>query len=247
MNTPRTPWLPGFALMLALSGCVTQLKGVVRANAGAEHGYQKLDGSTATDAVRITRDGTRLADPLNAHLQKGDIIQTGADVSALLRFADGNKAILAPNTQVRLGSLEVIFGRIFASVRGQFVTRSDTVSAEVEGTEYLFERQPGGGVRVLVLEGVVRCRSLQSRWADARVNAGRLFEVGDTGLNTPRVTDAPADLLLGTRRWVDAVLSTATPRFSLPIQLNIGIGVGGFGGGRRSDAPEPPRETQTID
>jgi len=231
-------WASAVTLLLVLSGCVTQLKGVVRADAGASHGYRALDTSSAGEAVRISRDGAHLADPLGARLQRGDILQTSVDVSAILRFADGNEVILGPNTRVRIGSLEVLFGRIFAGVRGGFVTTSETVSAEVEGTEYLFERRAAGAVRVLVLDGVVRCRSPQSRWADQRVRPGQVFDLDEPGLGAPRVSDAPTDLLLDTRRWVEAVRSTATPAFSLPIQLNIGIGIGGgFGGGRERDTP----------
>jgi len=221
-------WLPlSLLLALTLTGCVTQFKGVVRSDATATHGYRNLDDQAARSAVRVIRDGAPLADPMGARLQKGDVIETGTETSALLRFADGNEVILGPDTRVRLGSLEVFFGRVFASVRGAFVVHSDTVSAEVEGTEYLFEQPRAEAVRVVVLEGVVTCRSPQSRWADARIGAGRMFDLDYADGEAPRVVNAPPDVLLSTRRWVDAVRSTATPRFKLPFALNIGIGIGG--------------------
>lgn len=241
MNTIRRYlglfWL---TLALALGGCGTQLKGLVRADPGASHGYRNLDSGAARTAVRVTRNGGEVSDPLGARLQKGDIIETGEDVSAVLRFADGNEAILGPRTRVRLGSLEVFFGKVFASVRGAFVVSSDTVSAEVEGTEYLFEQPREGEVRVVVLDGTVTCRSPQSRWADARVNAGRMFDLSYATRATPQVVAAPADLMLSIRRWADAVRAIATPRFKLPFELSIGIGVGGFGGGERGDGRTSP-------
>ena len=234
-------------LILPLSACVTQLKSVVRPDATAAQGYATVPAAEIDSAVQIYRANVRQSNPLSLRLQKGDEIQTGADSSALLEFADGNEIIIAPNTRVRIGSLEVLFGRVFARVRGLFSTSSDTVGAEVEGTEYLFERGPAGAVQVLVFDGTVRCRSLQTRWAPQRVGAGQRFRIGYDGATVPHVDAMPEALRRETLRWVDSVRSVATPRFSLgklPFQINIGIGVGGGGGSDRRDATPPPKASE---
>jgi len=222
--------LPGILVVLVLTGCITQLKAVVRPDTPGA--YAPVAAAAVDNAVQVYRAGVRQPDPLKLPLKTGDEIQTGADASALLRFADGNKAIIGPATRVRLGSLEVLFGRVFARVRGRFSTESDTVRADVEGTEYLFVRGPAQAVQVLVLDGVVRCQSKQERWAPQRVAAGQLFQIGYDTRATPQVGPAPPALLDETRRWVDAVDATATPAFKLPFTIGIGIGIGGGGGDR---------------
>ncbi len=81
---------------------------------------------------------------------------------------------LDESTRVRLGSLEVFFGRILANVRGLFETTSDNVVAGVEGTSHLFEvarnRDVRGGGR-----GRVTCRPRTAGWAPFRLHPGQML------------------------------------------------------------------------
>ncbi len=238
-----TSLLPCLLLAIALSGCVTQLKSVVRPQAG---GYAAVPAPSVDTAVQVYRGTRRLSDPLAVQLKKGDEIQTGADTSALLRFADGNEVILGPNTRVRIGSLEVLFGRVFAKVRGLFATASDTVVADVEGTEYFFERSAGQQTRVVVFDGVVRCRSPQQRWTTQRVAAGQRFRLAYDNIRTPRVDTTPDAVRDEILRWVESVRGVAAPGFKLPFQINIGIGIGGGGGGNGGGDTDTPRSGATV-
>ena len=104
-------------------------------------------------------------------LLPGDEIETGANAAAVLRFRDAGDTLVLERTRVRIGSLEVIFGRMFALLRNRFTVTSETVVAGVEGTRFLFEVGRDRAVRVAVADGAVVCRSPQDAWAPVRLRA----------------------------------------------------------------------------
>lgn len=205
--SPHSPRRASWRILLAvltvlwLSGCGPTLQKVVREDPGG--GFISVDAASAGQIVSVTRAGRPLDLRLPLVLQPGDIVETGAG-GAVLRLPNG-EALMAPRTRVRLGSLEVIFGRILADVRGLFRAEDDSVAADVEGTQFLFERRPGGATRVLVLEGTVRCTSKYGTWEMLRVSAGRQMIVGATG--GPTLSPVAEAEMAGIRAWADTLRS----------------------------------------
>ncbi|QID19211.1 FecR domain-containing protein [Nitrogeniibacter mangrovi] len=201
--TTRAPLRVFLILLLgaALSGCGPALNKVVREHPGG--GFVSVDAATAGQLVSVTRGGRALDVRLPLMLQPGDIIETGAG-GAVLRL-DNGEAVLAPRTKVRLGSLEVFFGRVLASVRGLFRVEDESVAADVEGTRFLFESSPGRSMRVVVLDGVVRCSSRQDRWAPMRVAAGRQMTLNYRGARAPVVNPVSEAEMARIDQWAQTI------------------------------------------
>ncbi len=195
-------WALCALLAVLLTGCGPTLNKVVREDPAAG-GFVAVDAASARAIVSVTRGGRPLNLRLPLVLQPGDIIETGAG-GAVLRLENG-EAVLAPGTRVKLGSLEVIFGRVFASVRGLFRAEDDSVAADVEGTQFMFERQPGRATRVVVLEGVVRCSSKSGAWAAVRVPAGQRMQLNYRGASTPNVRPASPGEIADIRHWSERI------------------------------------------
>jgi len=225
----RWIWFAGsLALALALSGCADVSRGrdgnggsggggggsggsgggislqhIAREEPRGGPGYVQLD--TGDGAVRVYRRGHALDVRRGMRLLPGDEIQTNGSSAAVIRDPEHGEVVLASNTRVRLGSLEVLFGRVFADVRGFFTTSSENVVAGVEGTRFLFEVARDRSVRVAVLDGVVTCRSKRRSWAP--IPLGRRQELvsaypnrapPQVGLTNPREMDA-------IRAWAEQV------------------------------------------
>ncbi|WP_227816155.1 FecR family protein [Nitrogeniibacter aestuarii] len=199
----RLPFLWLILLALCLTGCGPSLSKVVREAPGG--GFVAVDAGSAPNIVSVTRNGAPLKVGVPLALQKGDIIETG-DGGAVLRLENG-EVVLAPRTRVRLGSIEVFFGKVFASVRGVFRAEDDTVAADVEGTQFMFESTPGRGMRVVVLEGVVRCSSKSAQWNPLRVVAGREMTLSRSDATHPHVNPASEADMAEIHRWVDRIRS----------------------------------------
>ena len=133
-------------------------------------------GESASRDTRVFRGGRPVELRPGMPLQNGDEVQTGGEVDAVvIDFPTRGRVALAARTRVRIGSLEVLFGRVFANVRGLFSVSSANVVAGVEGTSFMVDVGLQGQMRVVVLEGVVVCRSRSDTWAPMRVRAGELF------------------------------------------------------------------------
>jgi hypothetical protein len=161
---------------LGLSGCPPvdpgsgiRLNQVVQERPGQDPRWVQSEPRAA--GVRVFRGGAEINASLHMQLQPGDEVQTGPLAGAVLAFRDRGEIVLDENTRVRVGSLEVFFGRVFASLRGLFETTSEEVAATNEGTRYVFEVARDGSTKVAVLDGVVNCRSRQGSWAPARLRA----------------------------------------------------------------------------
>jgi len=117
-----------------------RLERVAREVPGADPRWQQADPASA--GVRVWREQRELRAVAGMELQPGDIVETGPAAAAVIRFSASGSTVLDTGTRVRIGSLEVFFGRVFADVRGFFQTSSDTVVAGVSGTRFLFAVQP---------------------------------------------------------------------------------------------------------
>jgi hypothetical protein len=100
--------------------------------------------------------------------------------------------LVLERTRVRMGSLEVFFGRVFALQRNQFTVSSETVVAGVEGTRFVFEVGRDRTVHVAVADGAVVCRSPQSSWAPVRLRASEALLSHYPSRVPPKVSSADA-------------------------------------------------------
>ena len=204
--------LRAVALLLCglwLAGCATstRLDKVVREDPGSPVGYVELTSDYGS-AMTVLRGGRPLPLDVPLTLQIGDEIETGDSIGAIIRYANGDEVVIAPRTRVRLGSLEVLFGQIFASVRGLFSAEDESVLAAVEGTRFMFAKDRRRGTRVVVLDGVVRCSSKTGLWESVRLgpaDALRLARPQYPDSPVPRVTPATRFELGEIERWSSGI------------------------------------------
>jgi hypothetical protein len=146
-----------------------QLLQIAREVPGAEPRWQRADADKA--GVRVWRGGREIPVRRLMAMLPGDEMETGANAATVLRVRDVGDVLVLERTRVRMGSLEVFFGRVFALLRNQFTVSSETVVAGVEGTRFLFEVGRDRTVHVAVADGAVVCRSPQDAWAPVRLRA----------------------------------------------------------------------------
>lgn len=101
-------------------------------------------------------------------------VATDARSVAVIRYYDGSVVYVAPGSVVRVGSIFVEFGEIFARARGLFRVDTQFVTAAVEGTEYSVRVRPRNDVTVVVLQGGVRCISKKIQWPEFVLSAGEI-------------------------------------------------------------------------
>lgn len=205
-------WASGawvLSLALTLPGCAgVMLQQLAQEDPSGAARYTQLDIGGGT--VRAYRGGRPIDTRRGMQLQPGDEIETGADGAAVIRFLEQGEVVLAAETRVRIGSLEVLFGRIFANVRGLFTASSENVVAGVEGTGFTFEVRRDRSVRLVVLDGVVAFRSRTGSWPPVRVGARQAVMSPYPGRTPPRVERASVQEIDEIRRWVRDV--TSAPR-----------------------------------
>ena len=190
-------WLVFVTLVLALatsagaqqSAPAVQLWQIAREVPGSDTRWQRVDADRP--GVRVWRGGREIAVRRLMWLQPGDEIETGQNVAAVLRYRDAGDALVLNGTRVRIGSLEVVFGRVFALLRNRFTVSSQTVVAGVEGTRFLFEVGRDRAVHVAVADGVVVCRSPQGAWAPVRLRTNEGLRSRYPGRGPPQV--GPSD------------------------------------------------------
>jgi hypothetical protein len=197
----------GLALALAaLAGCAqtpsapdVRLAQVAREVPGSDARWQQM--APAEAGVRVWRAGRMLQASRGMALEPGDEVETGPMAAAVLHFRGTGDTLLGESTRVRIGSLEVLFGRIFARVRSAFEASSETVVAGVEGTRFLFEVRRDRSVRVAVAEGRVTCRSPKGDWAPFRLRTHEAVLASYPGRGTPRVVPADTRELQALDDW----------------------------------------------
>ena len=163
--------------------------------------YIGVFGDEQSQAVAFFRGGQRWRTSVPQVLERDDEFETAKDVMAVIRYPIGDVYVDA-STRVRIGSLDVLFGKVFARVRGFFSVENQNVVAGVEGTEFAFEVARDGATQIVVLDGTVLSSSKRLPWKPLRVTGGRVFSVTDSGMQM-RVGAAPQSQLVQLRRWVD--------------------------------------------
>ncbi len=228
--------------VLVLTGCATgpsgrriELVNVVRDAAGASPRWQPVE--PAQVGLRVWRDLQEVHATRGMQLLPGDEVQTGVQSAAVISFSGGGAAgtgtgtvAVDENSRVRVGSLEVFFGRIFANVRGLFETSSENVVAGVEGTRFLFEVTHDRKVRVAVAQGVVSCSARDGSWQAVSLQAGQALVSAYPNRSMPQVMPADPRELRDLEDWAAQV--AAPPAASPPPALftpffNFGFGIGG--------------------
>lgn len=236
------------AALLIVAGCATAPSGptitlasVVRDAAPASPRWVPAEPDAV--GLRVWRNMSALRAERGMRLEPGDVVQTGPRSAAAIVFSGGSAGAgtvaLDESTRVRVGSLEVFFGRIFANVRGLFETTSENIVAGVEGTQYLFEVARNRDVRVAVAEGVVTCRARDASWAPIRLHPGQMMSSDYPNRTAPRVGPADARTLRDMAAWAAEVAKAAEPPAAAPPALPPVIirFPGSFGGSPGADAP----------
>lgn len=196
-----------------LGGCgATRLSKVVHTDPSAPGGWTEVADRDRGN-VEVTRNGQRLDPRTPLPLQPGDIVTTGPNAGALIRFENGGEAILAPDTRVRLGSLEVFFGEVLADLRGKFEIWDTNLIAALGGTRFLFESQRKAQTRVAVLEGSVTCTPRAGGWEPVRLNAGEQLQARSGGDRRPRPTRLTAGEIERIERWFGGIRNAAEKGF----------------------------------
>lgn len=226
--------------VLVLTGCATgpierriELVNVVRDVAGASPRWQPAE--PAQVGLRVWRKLQEVHATRGMLLLPGDEVQTGAQSAAVIGFSGGpigagtGTVAVDENSRVRVGSLEVFFGRIFANVRGLFETSSENVVAGVEGTRFLFEVTPDRKVRVAVAQGVVSCGSRTGNWQAVSLHAGQALVSVYPNRAIPQVMPADPRELRDLEDWAAQVAALPAPppppALFTPF-LNFGFGIG---------------------
>ena len=191
-------WLAA-VVVVAGSACATgPMETAIRLEKVAQPGpagsrWQQVEPVAA--GLRAWRDEQPLRPTTGMRLQAGDVVETGPGTAALIRFGASGSTVLDARTRVRIGSLEVFFGRVFADVRGFFQTASETVVAGVSGTRFLFQVRPDRSTRIAVAQGEVTCTPRRGAWSPIRLRPGEALVVEDDERAEPRSAAAdPAEL-----------------------------------------------------
>ena len=175
--------------------------------------YIGVEGDDLSNAVALFRDGVRVRPTIPQILQRGDEMEMARDVICVWRYPIGDVYIDGA-TRVRVGSLDVLFGKIFARVRGLFSVENQNVVAGVEGTEFAFEVATDGTTQITVLDGTVLSSSKNLPWKPLRVTRGQAFTVTESGRQMRIGAAAPATLAQ-LRTWsqrVDNAVAVLAPR-----------------------------------
>jgi hypothetical protein len=193
---------------LWLAGCGSSLNKVVRSDPGSPQGFVQVEADFARH-VSVFRDGRPLALRVPLALRAGDEIQTAPGAGAVIRLEGDGEVVLGPDTRVRLGSLELLFGRILADVRGLFNAESENIVAGVEGTLFQFEVDQRQDVRVVVLEGAVQCRSKRDGWEPIRLERGQALSSAYPNRMTPHVEPVSRAEMAAIEHWAEEIRGAA--------------------------------------
>jgi len=136
---------------------------------------------------------------------------TATDSVAVIRYPNGGEVLIDQRTRVRLGSLDVLFGRIFARVKGVFSVESESVIAGVEGTAFAISVKPEREVSVTVLDGTVVCRSRTGTWEPVRLLQSQTLLSEWGSASGPRIARAGAEELEQLKAWVTRVDRSLPP------------------------------------
>jgi hypothetical protein len=111
----------------------------------------------------------------------GDVVETAAETTAIVRYPEAHEVRLMPETRVQLASIFVFFGEIIVKARGFFRVENEFVSLEVESTEFWFRVGRDQTVAMGVFTGRVRLASKLGRWRPLQVLRGEVYTVPRDG------------------------------------------------------------------
>ena len=207
-------WMLSAALLACglLAGCggPTLVK-VARQDPANPGQYADLPAESASGGVTVYRAGRPVAISLARLLQPGDEVETATDSVAVIRYPNGGEVLIDQRTRVRLGSLDVLFGRIFARVKGVFSVESESVIAGVEGTAFAFSVEPERAVSVTVLDGAVVCRARSGTWGPVRLLQSQTLLSGWGSASGPRIGPASAAEIEHWKAWAARVDRSLPP------------------------------------
>ncbi len=154
--------------------------------------------------VNVQRDGASEAAQLGAPLRRGDRLRVGPESSLTLRFADGSRLLLRPDSELLLTRLLQRTGgtatdtglrleRGSADSRvmplqpaGRYELVTPAVHVGVRGTEFRTQVEAGSAVtRVEVLEGSVAAGRTETRREAPNARASQRVDAGEAVLATP--------------------------------------------------------------
>ena len=176
-------------------------------------------GAQAGSDIHVLRGGKPVRIMPGGLLEKGDVIETGPQTNALIRFMDAGEVILRPSTRIEIlnPSLRLFFGELFARVRGAFEIQHEYGTAAAEGTEYVVGATGVGEtrLRVTVLEGHVRLSSKLGDGASVRLGPREQADVARARpLLVRRVEPSEFNSIIN---WINRVSSAAGTRDALVI------------------------------
>jgi hypothetical protein len=131
--------------------------------------------------VSVVRQGQSLAVHVPMPLEIGDVVETDAETTAIVRYPEAHEVRLMPDTRVQLTSIFVFFGEIFVKARGFFRVENEFVSLEVESTDFWFRVRRDQTIAMGVFTGRVRLASKLDRWQPLRVVRGEVYTVPRDG------------------------------------------------------------------
>lgn len=119
---------------------------------------------SGAQGVTVLRGATGVPATPGMRLEVGDELATDSMSQAVIVFPDQSWVILDAETAVRISSLSLTRGTLFAKVRRLFQLETQFVRVSVEGTEYRVQVDPGGQTSVDVAEGSTRLISKAGSW-----------------------------------------------------------------------------------
>ena len=161
----------------------------------------------APNLIRVERAGSAIPVANGMALFENDVVETMWSYSRL-DFPGTGQVWLDVNTRVRVGSLWLFFGRLFASVDSPFPVSTDDVTASPEGTRFGVRRdRQSGDYAVAVEVGRVLCTG-------RRIAFRYLVPAGSALFATPRASpQQPRPInLQGEIGWARAPMSGARPQ-----------------------------------
>lgn len=151
------------------------------------------------EVTRTPRNGTSQSLPVDARLQVGDVIETANDSNVSLRFMDGSRLLLTPNTRITLAEM-VLYGktgmaqtlielhrgsidtRVAKQVKpaARYEIRSRPINLAVRGTDFrAYVDETNQASRGEVLEGVVQARGAGGKMIAVKDGFGILSVAGE--------------------------------------------------------------------
>ena len=226
-------------LGLVLAGCASTTLNVVQDG--------QLVKGKAIAGVDVIHRGVRAQPKNDMPLEPGDEVETDAQSTVVLSYADGARVYVEPGTRVRLGSIFVYFGEVLVKVKGYFKVQTEYATAASEGTEYLVRVEPEQRVTVIVADDRVGLTSNTGRWTRTSLAPGQVAWVaGPALIDVGRANPAEVERI----RTRISDLDTLVPNYSnLGTAALVGgifaIGVGAASSKGSLDEHETPRKPRT--